>query len=454
MFASFTIEFSSEQAMVTVRASVLLYDDNGKQWVPSGSSKQQEVSRVQLFQHVQQNTFRVVGRKLQDQEVVVNCAIGRGFRYNVTSETFHQWKDQQIVYGLNFISLDDAVTFGTAIAKAIEVVNTTSCGLPVQNVRPSVVSRPCPAPNRPLVNGNDYYEDRNSAYGQNRRIAPETSVGGNVYATAGYATVSAQNLHSPQKQTAIAIPPAPAEPPLSSAYPTAKRQTTVVRKPPIVSNVPPPPPMPAAGAWKATSSTVAKQTNLAEALATAKLRKVSSAVCTSETKSSRSASVGSIESTVTVSRSGNGVPGFGHSDVISEITATLARRKMLQEGGGGQLPAGSATESSETDGSRADDVRKISDCRISRAGDAVSTHRKMPSGSSLSSQEEGAAQGWQKGLSNGLSASGSISVDFVDQLKTEVVQCIKEEINRAKLELIDCLRKELSLQIKANGHIR
>ncbi|CDW56253.1 WH1 domain containing protein [Trichuris trichiura] len=436
--------------MVTVRASVLLYDDNGKQWVPSGSSKQQEVSRVQLFQHVQQNTFRVVGRKLQDQEVVVNCAIGRGFRYNVTSETFHQWKDQQIVYGLNFISLDDAVTFGTAIAKAIEVVNTTSCGLPVQNVRPSVVTRPCPAPNRPLVNGNDYYEDRNSAYGQNRRIPPETSVGGNVYATAGYATVSAQNLHSPQKQTVVAIPPAPADPPLSSAYPTVKRQMTVVRKPPIVSNAPPPPPMPAAGAWKATSSTVAKQTNLAEALATAKLRKVSSAVCTSETKNSRSASVGSIESTVTVSRSGSGVPGFGHSDVISEITATLARRKMLQEGGG----AGCATESSETDGSKADDIRKISDCRISRAGDAVSTHRKMPSGSSLSSQEEGAAQGWQKGLSNGLSASGSLSVDFVDQLKTEVVQCIKEEINRAKLELIDCLRKELSLQIKANGQIR
>uniref|UniRef100_A0A5S6R308 WH1 domain-containing protein n=1 Tax=Trichuris muris TaxID=70415 RepID=A0A5S6R308_TRIMR len=430
-----------EQAMVTVRASVLLYDDNGKQWVPSGSSKQQEVSRVQLFQHVQQNTFRVVGRKLQDQEVVVNCAIGRGFRYNVTSETFHQWKDQQIVYGLNFISLDDAVTFGTAIAKAIEVVNTTSCGLPPQNTRPAVVNRPCPAPSRPLVNGNESYEDRSTTvYGQSRRVAPDTSIGTNVYAAAGYATVCAQSLHSPQKQTAVAVPPAPAEPPLSSAYPTVKRQATAVRKPPIVSNAPPPPPMPAAGAWRPTGSTAAKQTNLAEALATAKLRKVSAPASANEAKSSRSASVGSIESTVASSRSGNGIPSFGHSDVISEITATLARRKLLQEGG--QLPAGSANELSETDGSKAEEIRKISDCRNSRAADSVSAHRKMPSGSSLSSQEEGAAaQGWQKGLFNGLCASNSTSGDLIDQLKVEVVQCIKEEINRAKLELIDCLRK-------------
>ncbi len=61
----------SEHAIVAARASVMVYDDGNKKWVPSGSS--QGISKVQIYHHSVNNTFRVVGRKLNDHEVRTVC---------------------------------------------------------------------------------------------------------------------------------------------------------------------------------------------------------------------------------------------------------------------------------------------------------------------------------------------------------------------------------------------
>lgn len=45
----------------------MVYDDALKKWVPSGTSS--GLSKVHIYHHTQHNTFRVVGRKLQDHEV-------------------------------------------------------------------------------------------------------------------------------------------------------------------------------------------------------------------------------------------------------------------------------------------------------------------------------------------------------------------------------------------------
>jgi hypothetical protein len=45
----------------------MIYDDLNKKWVPSGSSH--GLSKVHIYHHFLNNTFRVVGRKLQDHEV-------------------------------------------------------------------------------------------------------------------------------------------------------------------------------------------------------------------------------------------------------------------------------------------------------------------------------------------------------------------------------------------------
>ena len=57
----------SEVPITSARANVMLYDDNSRKWVPSGTS--QGLAKVQIYRHTANNTFRVVGRKIQDHEV-------------------------------------------------------------------------------------------------------------------------------------------------------------------------------------------------------------------------------------------------------------------------------------------------------------------------------------------------------------------------------------------------
>ncbi|KZC11821.1 Protein enabled [Dufourea novaeangliae] len=102
----------------------MVYDDVNKKWVPSGSSS--GLSKVQLYHHQVHNTFRVVGRKLQDHEIVINCAILKGLKYNQATVTFHQWRDNKQVYGLNFSSKDDADAFARAMLQALDVLSNGS----------------------------------------------------------------------------------------------------------------------------------------------------------------------------------------------------------------------------------------------------------------------------------------------------------------------------------------
>uniref|UniRef100_A0A2K6ER11 Protein enabled homolog n=1 Tax=Propithecus coquereli TaxID=379532 RepID=A0A2K6ER11_PROCO len=115
------------------RAAVMVYDDANKKWVPAGGST--GFSRVHIYHHTGNNTFRVVGRKIQDHQVVINCAIPKGLKYNQATQTFHQWRDARQVYGLNFGSKEDANVFASAMMHALEVLNSQETGptLPRQN---------------------------------------------------------------------------------------------------------------------------------------------------------------------------------------------------------------------------------------------------------------------------------------------------------------------------------
>lgn len=46
----------------------MVYDDVNKKWIPSGGTS--GLSKVHIYHHQIHNTFRVVGRKLQDHEVI------------------------------------------------------------------------------------------------------------------------------------------------------------------------------------------------------------------------------------------------------------------------------------------------------------------------------------------------------------------------------------------------
>ncbi|XP_067627044.1 protein enabled isoform X2 [Eurosta solidaginis] len=138
-----------EQSIIGARASVMVYDDNQKRWLPSGTSS--GLSKVQIYHHQQNNTFRIVGRKLQDHEVVINCSILKGLKYNQATPTFHQWRDSKFVYGLNFSSQSDAEAFARAMVHALDVLS----GRLVNNVAMGAMGMV----GGPPTNGNGYEED-------------------------------------------------------------------------------------------------------------------------------------------------------------------------------------------------------------------------------------------------------------------------------------------------------
>nr|XP_036230241.1 protein enabled isoform X8 [Bactrocera oleae] len=138
-----------EQSIIGARASVMVYDDNMKRWLPSGTSA--GLSKVQIYHHQQNNTFRIVGRKLQDHEVVINCSILKGLKYNQATPTFHQWRDSKFVYGLNFSSQNDAEAFARAMVHALDVLSGRLANNPVMGGAMGMGGLP--------TNGNGYEED-------------------------------------------------------------------------------------------------------------------------------------------------------------------------------------------------------------------------------------------------------------------------------------------------------
>uniref|UniRef100_A0A7M4FCG1 WH1 domain-containing protein n=1 Tax=Crocodylus porosus TaxID=8502 RepID=A0A7M4FCG1_CROPO len=79
-----------ETVLCSARATVMIYDDTNKKWVTSGSGPN-TYSHVQLLHRPAAGAFRVVARKMQpDQQVVMNCALARGLRYNQATASFHQ----------------------------------------------------------------------------------------------------------------------------------------------------------------------------------------------------------------------------------------------------------------------------------------------------------------------------------------------------------------------------
>lgn len=64
----------SEHSIVAVRASVMVYDDMQKKWLPSGASPG-GISKVHIYHHPTNATFRIVGRKVQDHEVRLSKSV-------------------------------------------------------------------------------------------------------------------------------------------------------------------------------------------------------------------------------------------------------------------------------------------------------------------------------------------------------------------------------------------
>ncbi|KAK7474695.1 hypothetical protein BaRGS_00034060 [Batillaria attramentaria] len=257
----------SEVAIVTSRASVMIYDDVSKKWVPSGNT--QGLSKVQIYHHQANNTFRVVGRKLQDHEVVINCAILKGLKYNQATPTFHQWRDNRQVYGLNFASREEAENFSAAMQTALEALlnmyrtpapatpappppQPSAYAQPAVNAHPVVGNAHAPGPDMDGLHREDHQTHRRQMSG-----------GGGMYeptpASMGPVKPQSAPPAPPAAPAAPPAPPAPAAPPAPPAPPP----------PPSGGGAPPAPPAPPAPSGGPATNTG----GLAAALQNAKLKR-------------------------------------------------------------------------------------------------------------------------------------------------------------------------------------
>ncbi|XP_077179785.1 ena/VASP-like protein isoform X9 [Paroedura picta] len=228
-----------EQSICQARASVMVYDDTSKKWVPIKPG-QQGFSRINIYHNTASNTFRVVGVKLQDQQVVINYSIVKGLKYNQATPTFHQWRDARQVYGLNFASKEEATTFSNAMLFALNIMNSQQDGGPttqrqVQNG---------PSPDEMEVQRRQAMEQQQRQESLERR----TSTTGPI-------------LPPGHPSAAVGIPLSSGGPPPPPPPP--------VPPPPTGTAPPPPPPLPAG-----TGLDDGSVSGLAAALAGAKLRRV------------------------------------------------------------------------------------------------------------------------------------------------------------------------------------
>ena len=119
-----------EQALISIKATVMLFEEGTKKWVPAGPPSPDGTSqtivpaRVQIFLNPAAGSYRIVGRRgAPDHSVVLNCPVLRSLKYNQATPTFHQWRDQKQVYGLYFGSAADAEAFASTMRHCLDALN-------------------------------------------------------------------------------------------------------------------------------------------------------------------------------------------------------------------------------------------------------------------------------------------------------------------------------------------
>ncbi|KAG8193899.1 hypothetical protein JTE90_011458 [Oedothorax gibbosus] len=402
----------SEQSIASARASVMVYDDLNKKWVPSGSSS--GLSKVHIYQHLANNTFRVVGRKLQDHEVVINASIQKGLKYNQATPTFHQWRDNKQVYGLNFSSRDDAEAFAVAMLRTLEQIN--------QN---NMSSRPPPPPpmnTQPVyqsISGGDLELNNieqskwidNDANQMSHQVQyRNNAVNGQMGSPNNTLNRSAAPICAPP------APPQPPTPPTSNAAPPPPPPPPPPPGPGIPPPAPPPPAPPMGGGGYSAGPPCpppppgpnANRPNpgnmsLASALANAKLKKTNKteAVCDSNNKTPG--------------------PPSGMASMMDEMAKTLARRRAQAE---------NSQNSGDSDG-----VDKKWD-KNGANGNGANSGLESPKGSRR--QRIGSI-----GDMDNLKGNCVDSYDM-DRLKQEILVDIRAEINKLKQDIIETIRFELN----------
>ncbi|CAG0886318.1 unnamed protein product [Cyprideis torosa] len=463
---------AQEQSVASARASVMTYDDFQRKWVHSGSSS--GLSKVHLYHHLSLNTFRVVGRKLQDHEVVINCQIIKGLKYNQATPTFHQWRDNRQVYGLNFSSKEDADNFAVAVGQALDVLNNpppappphahSNGGIPPQPPQPPLgYGGPPQPPQQPIYQTIEEKQPPLQHNSSSQSLMEHGSQGyyqqpGSMGVPGGLSRRGSQGNslnHSSSVPNASALvpsgPPPPAPPPMphnqshhrTNSSPMAPPQPPPAPPVPSGGAPPPPPPPPPAGLLSGAGD--AGGGGLASALQAVKLRRRDQ-----PDGDSGAGSGGTAPRDCPPGRERG--PSYGtlgrtptSGDLMDEMAKTLARRRAQAEGRGADGEGGGL--SNGQGGARSGAPSSSSSPQLQR--------RKSQGGGggasdlSVANDKTDGERGVGYGRLGGSGSSGGLSNSDIDALKELLLKEIRKEMTSLKNEILDAVRSELANRSRA-----
>ncbi|XP_031563825.1 protein enabled homolog isoform X2 [Actinia tenebrosa] len=427
----------SEHSVAQARASVMLYDNEKKQWQPSGGS--QGLSRVNVYHHPVNNTFRIVGRKVNDHAVVINCALARGLKYNEATPTFHQWRDQRQVYGLNFQSRDDAEMFGQAVREALvslkEATSAASAAAPqsYQYYQDSVSNGPAGGQEDMAAHirqrqaadydSHDNYSRSRVATGgaQDRPFRPQYdtqgSGGGSETESPSSSQLSVASSVGPTSPIQSAAPPAPTPPPAPPAPsgPAAPRPPQPPPVPGIGAPAPPPPP-PAPPAPSAGGGG-----SLADQIAAAKLRK----------SSKGDSGDGGVRTERSNSVRGNN-SGVGGMDMMAEMQRKLAARRAKQD------------DSPSTNGPVNQEEKSFPSVRSTTPSNPPSFSSNTNKASFPPPVKMNKSESRFNSTSSSSKSDSSITNEQLEEFKSELIIAFRQELEAYKEEIIEAVRNEVS----------
>ncbi|RWS09257.1 protein son of sevenless-like isoform X2 [Dinothrombium tinctorium] len=105
----------STTVLCKVRAQVMTRDDSTGGWVPIKGGGLSSVVLVKKKLSDDLSEYLIVGRRIEDQQIVLFCAIKSDFIYNKVIPTFHHWYTGNSKFGLTFVTANEGKMFDKAV---------------------------------------------------------------------------------------------------------------------------------------------------------------------------------------------------------------------------------------------------------------------------------------------------------------------------------------------------
>uniref|UniRef100_A0A0N5AWK0 WH1 domain-containing protein n=1 Tax=Syphacia muris TaxID=451379 RepID=A0A0N5AWK0_9BILA len=460
-------------------ADVMVYDDATKRWLSPDGSIEPARSQVRILHNSHTNAFRIVGTRLQDRQWILNCNVYERLKYNRATPLFHQWRDEKRkVYGLSFMSEEDAQSFINVITRALTLLASSndyqngsgfsnSNGIYHEPQQLHHVAHSEPSFRDPdqesICSGgvpanvtNNYrlvfyifevffkLKSSHSVLSSagagltlsnaQRRASQGSSSSSNgssgpgiVYAPSNVASSSVRNVSVPETSAPASanIPPVPPIPPATLCT-TSHSTASAPSAPSAPPAPPPPPPMGGFGINKSSAPSIADQ------IKNVQLRKTTNQNSTTSAKSENFTS-------------NKQEIGGGRGALVSELEATLNKRKNFVENIESRSSAAESSSSSNVVKRAWERPGGNMFTNLNNGGsDASRTHKNVnraPSGSSLSSQEE-PKQNMVSVVSKGGDSSTptTLTYEMLEKWKIDLLHEVEEKIDKAKSEILEAIK--------------